>query len=30
MINEVRNTVLSIISKDNRGYITPFEIHNSI
>lgn len=27
MINEVRNTVLSIISKDNRGYITPFEFN---
>ena len=27
MINQVRNTVLSIISKDNRGYITPFEFN---
>lgn len=27
MINEVRNTVLSIISKDNRGYITPLEFN---
>jgi len=27
MINDVRNTVLSIISKDNRGYITPFEFN---
>ncbi len=27
MINEVRNTVLSILSKDNRGYITPFELN---
>jgi hypothetical protein len=27
MINEVRNTVLSILSKDNRGYITPFEFN---
>lgn len=27
MINEVRNTVLSIISKDNRGYITPEEFN---
>lgn len=27
MINEVRNTVLSIISKENRGYITPFEFN---
>jgi hypothetical protein len=28
MINEVRNTVLSIISKDNRGYITPAEFNS--
>lgn len=27
MINQVRNTVLSIISKDNRGYITPEEFN---
>jgi hypothetical protein len=27
MINEVRNTVLSIMAKDNRGYITPFEFN---
>ena len=27
MINSVRNTVLSIISKDNRGYITPEEFN---
>jgi hypothetical protein len=27
MINNVRNTVLSIISKDNRGYITPMEFN---
>ena len=27
MIDTVRNTVLSIISKDNRGYITPFEFN---
>ena len=27
MINEVRNTVLSILAKDNRGYITPFEFN---
>lgn len=27
MINEVRNTVLSILSKDNRGYITPEEFN---
>ena len=27
MINDVRNTVLSIISKDNRGYITPLEFN---
>jgi len=27
MINDVRNTVLSIISKDNRGYITPEEFN---
>lgn len=27
MINNVRNTVLSIISKDNRGYITPEEFN---
>jgi hypothetical protein len=27
MINSVRNTVLSIISKDNRGYITPMEFN---
>jgi hypothetical protein len=27
MINQVRNTVLSIISKENRGYITPFEFN---
>ena len=27
MINDVRNTVLSIISKDNRGYITPDEFN---
>lgn len=27
MINTVRNTVLSIISKDNRGYITPEEFN---
>lgn len=27
MINDVRNTVLSIISKENRGYITPLEFN---
>lgn len=27
MINEVRNTVLSILAKDNRGYVTPFEFN---
>lgn len=27
MINEVRNTVMSILNKDNRGYITPFEFN---
>jgi hypothetical protein len=27
MINEVRNTVLSILAKDNRGYITPLEFN---
>jgi hypothetical protein len=27
MIDSVRNTVLSIISKDNRGYITPMEFN---
>ena len=27
MINDVRNTVLSIISKDNRGFITPLEFN---
>ena len=27
MINDVRNTVLSIMSKDNRGYITPDEFN---
>jgi len=27
MIDSVRNTVLSIISKDNRGYITPLEFN---
>lgn len=27
MINQIRNTVLSIISKDNRGYITPEEFN---
>lgn len=27
MIDSVRNTVLSIISKDNRGFITPFEFN---
>lgn len=27
MIDSVRNTVLSIINKDNRGYITPFEFN---
>lgn len=27
MINTIRNTVLSIISKDNRGYITPEEFN---
>lgn len=27
MINSVRNTVLSIISKDNRGFITPMEFN---
>lgn len=27
MIDSVRSTVLSIISKDNRGYITPFEFN---
>ena len=27
MINNVRNTVLSIISKDNRGYVTPEEFN---
>ena len=27
MINDVRNTVLSIISKDNRGYVTPEEFN---
>ena len=27
MINSVRNTVLSILAKDNRGYVTPFEFN---
>jgi hypothetical protein len=27
MIDNVRNTVLSILSKDNRGYITPMEFN---
>lgn len=27
MINEVRNTVLAVLSKDNRGYITPQEFN---
>jgi len=27
MINQIRNTILSIISKDNRGYITPEEFN---
>lgn len=27
MINTIRNTVLSIVSKDNRGYITPEEFN---
>jgi hypothetical protein len=27
MINEVRNTVLSILAKDNRGYVTPLEFN---
>lgn len=27
MINEIRNTVLSVLSKDNRGYITPVEFN---
>lgn len=27
MINTIRNTVLSIVSKDNRGYITPDEFN---
>lgn len=27
MVNSVRNTVLSILSKDNRGYITPEEFN---
>lgn len=27
MIDSVRNTVLSIISKDNRGYVTPMEFN---
>lgn len=27
MINTIRNTVLSILSKDNRGYITPMEFN---
>lgn len=27
MINDVRNTVLSVLSKDNRGYITPEEFN---
>lgn len=27
MINEVRNTVLSVLSKDNRGYVTPEEFN---
>ena len=27
MINNVRNTVMSILSKDNRGYITPLEFN---
>jgi hypothetical protein len=27
MINDVRNTVLSIISKENRGFITPLEFN---
>jgi len=27
MINDVRNTVLSILSKDNRGYVTPEEFN---
>ena len=27
MINNIRNTVLSIVSKDNRGYVTPEEFN---
>jgi hypothetical protein len=27
MINDVRNTVLSVLSKDNRGYVTPEEFN---
>ena len=27
MINSVRNTVLSIVNKDNRGYISPEEFN---
>lgn len=27
MINDVRNTVMSVLSKDNRGYITPEEFN---
>ena len=27
MINTIRNTVLAIVSKDNRGYITPEEFN---
>ena len=30
MINQIRNTVLSIISKDNRGYITPEEFNQFV
>ena len=27
MINEVRNSVMFILNKDNRGYITPMEFN---
>ena len=27
MINEVRNTVMAILNKDNNGYITPTEFN---
>jgi hypothetical protein len=27
MINEVRNTVMAILNKDNNGYVTPEEFN---